>query len=287
MAVYDRSYAPYAGTWTRPSSVWTVFLRHALSEVFEGRLTTLVFTAAFAMPLGGALFIYVRTNAKLLAQIGASGGQLSAIDTHFFLGMMSWQSFLFGGMLTLLCGPQLISRDLANGALPLILSRPVTKFQYVVGKLAVLFGLLSVITWIPGLLLFALQASLGEDGWLAAHARLPFAIVAGSVLWISVLSLMALAASAHAGRKVTAQAMLVGAMLGGAWAGNLANAMLGTSWGHLLNIPELMRALLEGLYGVPLRAPLPHAAPWVAIPALCALCVLVLARRLKAKEVVR
>ncbi|HEX6851090.1 MAG TPA: hypothetical protein VF139_06750 [Candidatus Polarisedimenticolaceae bacterium] len=287
MAVYDRSYAPYAGAWTAPASRFRVLARYALSELFEGRLTTIVFTAAFAMPLGGAAFIYVRTNAKLLAQIGASGGQLSAIDTTFFLGLMSWQSFLFGGLLTLLCGPQLISRDLANGALPLILSRPVTKTQYVVGKLAVLFGLLSVITWIPGLLLFALQASLGEDGWFAAHARIPFAIVAGCGLWIAVLSLLALAASALAGRKVTAQAMLVGAVLGGAWAGNLVNAVFDTAWGHLLNVPELMRALLEGLYGVPLEAPLPHAAPWIAIPALCGLCLLVLSRRLKAKEVVR
>lgn len=287
MAVYDRGYRPYAGAWTPASSRWMVVLRHALSELFEGRLTTIVFTAAFAMPLGGAAFIYVRTNAKLLAQLGASGAQLSAVDTTFFLGLMSWQSFLFGGLLTLLCGPQLISRDLANGALPLILSRPVTKVQYVAGKLGVLFGLLSVITWIPGLLLFTLQALLGEEGWFSAHLRLPFAIVAGCVLWIAVLSLLALAASAIAGRRVTAQAMLVGAILGGAWAGNLANAMLDTVWGNLLNVPELMRALLEGLYGVPLLAPLPHAAPWIAIPALCALCGLVLARRLKAKEVVR
>ena len=58
-----------------------------------------------------------------------------------------------------------ISPDLSNNALPLYLCRPINRTEYILGKMAVLFIPLSCITWIPGLLLFAIQAGLQGQGW--------------------------------------------------------------------------------------------------------------------------
>ena len=51
-----------------------------------------------------------------------------------------------------------MSPDLRNNGLPLYLSRPFSRTEYVLGKMSVLLILLSAITWVPGLLLFLFQA---------------------------------------------------------------------------------------------------------------------------------
>jgi len=287
VAVRDRSFRPYAGPTTDPARRFLVVTRYALRESFRSRLATLVFAAAFLLPLGGAVFVYLRYNLKALEALRIPASELFRVDSLFFMVLMSWQSFGFGGILALLVGPGLVSSDLANSALPLYLSRPLSKGQYIAGKLAVLALLLSAITWAPGLLLFGLQAALAGGEWTRSHLHLPVAILGGSLLWILVMSLMVLAASALTKRKVAAQSLLAGAVIGGAAVGDAINEIFRTEWGLALNLGELMRSLLEGLYRVSLEAPLPLAGPLVALPLLCGACVFLLAWRLKAKEVAR
>lgn len=287
MAVLDRSYKPYTGPRTPPTSRWAVVARDALSDVFASRFTTLVFTAAFVPPLGGAGIVYLRYNVAALEKLQIDPTQFVKIDTLFFMTILSWQSFVFGSLLALLVGPILLSKDLVNGALPLLLSRPLTKTQYVAGKFAVLAALLSVVTWVPGMILWALQAGFAGLDWVRLNWRIPIAILAGSAIWIAVLTLLALSASALAKRRVVAQALMFGTILGGAWAAGAIFLVFRTTWGNVLNLPELMRTLLFGLYDLPADQTLPPLAPWIVLPAWCALFLLVLSRRLKAKEVVR
>ena len=54
-------------------------------------------------------------------------------------------------LLTTLVGPSLIAPDLSNGALPLYLSRPFSRIQYVAGKMIVLLLLLSLITFMTSI----------------------------------------------------------------------------------------------------------------------------------------
>jgi hypothetical protein len=66
-------------------------------------------------------------------------------------------------------GPGQVSPDLANNALSLYLARPFSRVEYVLGKMSVLAILMSLMTWMPGLLLFGLQGYL--EGWLDARQR--------------------------------------------------------------------------------------------------------------------
>ena len=67
----------------------------------------------------------------------------------------------FAVFLAALAGPGLIAPDLANNALPLYFSRPLTRWSYALARLTVLVGMLSVVTWVPGLMLFGLQVRPG------------------------------------------------------------------------------------------------------------------------------
>ena len=95
----------------------------------------------------------------------------SNVNGDFFLGFSRVQ----GGIaffLTAFIGPSTIAPDLANGALPLYFCRPFSRAEYVLGKLCSLFYLLSFITWVPGLILFGIEANLSGPGWMWEHRSL-------------------------------------------------------------------------------------------------------------------
>jgi len=288
VAVYDQSYRPYAGSWTNPRWRFLVLPRYALREVFRSRIFTAFFATCFFLPIGAAVLIYLHHNLSALAALQINVADLIRIDRHFFAGLMALQSFMpFGVLLAVIVGPGLVSKDLANGAMPLYLSRPFSKVEYVVGKMTILVLLLSVITWVPGLILFALAAYLGGGDWLAENAHLPVAIVAGCGMWVLLVSLACLAASALVKRKVAAQALLFAGVVGGAALGGVVNVTIGTTRGLLLNLPWVMRNVWAGLYGVPVDPSAPLAACWGVLALIAGISILILRSRLRAYEVVR
>jgi len=287
MAVYDRRYRGYDGPITPLNTRFLVLPRFAWAQVFKSRLFAGFFTACFAWPIAATLWIYLHHNLAALANIGLDGIKLAPVDATFFAAFMGVQCFFFGGLLTLLVGPGLVSPDLANGALSLYLSRPITRTGYAVGKMATIAILLSLITWVPGLFLFFLQSWLEGWAWLAANARIAVAIVLGAGIWIVTISLLALATSAVARRKVVAQTFLLGVIIFGTIAGQAINQMFGTRLGFVFALPELMHTVWEGLFQVPLRAQLPAPVAWLALAAICTASIAILARRLRAFEVVK
>ena len=284
--MYDRRYRGYDGPITPPSSRWRVLPRFAWAQVFKSRLFAGFFTLCFVWPIGATIWIYLHHNLSALNNLGVDVKALAPVDAGFFAAFMGVQCFVLGGLMTLLVGPGLVSPDLANGGLPLFLVRPLSRTAYALGKSATLAILLSLITWIPGLWLFLLQSGLEGWSWFAGHARIAAAIVLGSGIWILTVSLLALATSAVAKRKVVAQTFLLGIVIFGSMAGQVINQMFGTRLGFVFAIPELMHTVWEGLYQVPLNAQLPTPAAWIALVAICACSIAVLARKLKAFEVV-
>src|SRR3989339_386407 len=105
-----------------------------------------------------------------------------------------------------LAGPGLIAPDLANNALPLYFSRPLTRWSYALARLTVLVGMLSVVTWIPGLVLFGLQVGLAGGSWVRADWTLGAGMGAGFLVWLLILSLVAMASSAYVKWRVVAAA---------------------------------------------------------------------------------
>lgn len=296
MAVYRREYRGYTGETTASRFRFLILPRYSFRDVFASRLMAAFYAVCFVVPVGAALFIYLHHNAAALLALDLSVERLLPIDSVFFFRFLTTQSVM-AFLLTAFVGPGLVSPDLIHNALPLYLSRPFSRKQYVLGKMTVLLVLLSFITWIPGLLLCALQASLEGTSWLVTHWRLPVAIVLGSWIWILILSLLALAISAWVKWRPVAAAMLLGVFFVAAGFGSSVNLILETRWGHLLNLGELLKRVWIGLFfgesgrevlriGSP-ASEIPLWAAWICLLAVAALCLLLLNRRLRAYEVVR
>ena len=142
----------------------------------------------FFFPLLALLGIYANDHLSAFSFLGNRSGPLFAIDGKYFLIYTSVQGML-AFILTAFIGPSLVSPDLANGALTLYLCRPLSRTEYVLGKMSVLVIILSWITWMPGLVLFFVQASLSGWQWMIDNSYIAMGILLGSFIWIGVLSL--------------------------------------------------------------------------------------------------
>ena len=168
MAVYEHLYRAYEGESQSALSRFLVIPRYAVRDVFKSKLFTAIFILCFIYPLIATILVYLHHNANALALLQINVVELLPIDASFFRTLLEVQG-AFAFILTVLVAPPLISRDLSNNALPLYLCRPLSRSEYVLGKMAVVVFLLSLMTWIPGLLIFLFQASLAGFAWLLAN----------------------------------------------------------------------------------------------------------------------
>ena len=285
MAVYEQTYRRYTGELTPQRTRFMVPLRYAFKEAAASRLVLLLLIVGGLVPLVGAILIYLHHNLQALEAMHLPLDRILPIDSTFFEFILRFQSAV-GFFLALIIGPGLVAPDLRNNALPLYFSRPFSRSEYVLGKIGVLFLLLSALTWGSGLLLFALQAVL-TSGWLGANLGLAWAILAASLEWITVLSLVTLAISAWVKWKPVARVALLAVFFVLRGFGAALNAVLGTRWGSLFSLGELNDIVRGSLFNSPRPEDLPAAAAWVALAVACAIFLAILARRVRAYEVVR
>jgi ABC-2 type transport system permease protein len=300
MAVYKKTYRPYEGELTPAWRRFLVIPRYAFEDLHRSRFLSTFFIASFIYPLICALIIYVQHNASALNLLGVEGARgLISINVTFFLSLLGWQSML-ALFLASFIGPGQVSPDLANNALSLYLARPFSRVEYVLGKMTVLAALMSLMTWVPGLLCFGLQGYLEGWQWMVDNARLAAGIFFGAWVWILLLSLLALALSAWVKWKPAAGGLMFGVFFVAGAFGAVINGVQRTNWGHLFNISYLVGSvwvqLFEGshktttgavFFRVPAGEELPLGACWTVLGALCLVCLYMLARKIRGAEVVR
>ena len=304
MAVYEHTYKQYLGKLTPEWSRFLVIPRHAFRDVFKSKLFTAFFVICFLPLLAEAILIYLHHNVSALAILRVNVRELIPIDASFFqfwVNFQAWPAYF----VMLLVGPPLVSRDLRNNALPLYLCRPFSRTEYVLGKMSVLLILLSAITWVPQLLLFLFQSYLEGATWFVENLHLANAIVVSSVVWILLLALLSQAVSALVKWRVIASAALLGIFFIPWVFGEVVNQLFLTRWGSIISLGALMRNVTAGLFGTIAQASgqitrfdgrigreivvneMPLWAAWLALFVVCAICLALLSRKVKAYEVVR
>jgi ABC-2 type transport system permease protein len=285
MAVYRRSYTSYSAALTPTWSRCLVLFRYSRQNLFRAKFQTGLFVLCFFYPVFCLFAIYLAHNLDFLQKFGAAGVPL-AIDSKFFFAFVNVQGVL-AFLLTAFTGPGLISPDIANGALPLYFCRPFSRVEYVLGKSSVLVILLSQVTWIPGLILFAVQAILAGPAWTWDHLWIAGSLVVSSLIWIAFLSLLAMALSAWVKWRIVAGALLLGVLFFGAGLAQAINAVMRTQLGYFIDIVYLMATVWTALFQIGSERSIPVAQAWIALLAYCTICLALLVRKVRAYEVIK
>lgn len=291
MAVYKRSYKIYEGRRTSDRLRFTVLTRFSFRLLFQSRIFTAFVVLCMFPVLFAVAYVYFAHSQAAQALFRINGGaSFPAIDNTAFEGFLEGQAWL-GFLIVATAAPGMVSRDFANQALQLYLSRPLSRTEYILGKLSVLGLLLSFTTWIPGLLLFFLQGSLEGNGWIWRNFYLSGSILLSSLLWIAVVSLFALALSVWVRWRVAATALIVASTFLLPAFGQIFNFVLDSHLGNLLSLSKVMEVIWSALYrmgpGLEESLHMPLWSAWAAVLTLCGLSLLLLNKRLKAREVVR
>jgi len=285
MAVYRRGYSRWEGARTGSVARMLVLPRFAWRDLLGQRLVNIVLVTAMFWPLACAVFVYLSNRADLLQGFGGEVPEFMTVDGDFFVIFMNAQS-LFAIILAALAGPGLVAPDLAHGALPLYLSRPMSRSEYVLARMLVLVGLLSTVTWVPGALLFLMQSNMAGWSWFTANWHLGSAVFVGFLLWIALVALVAMASSAYVKWRIVAGALVLGVFFVLAGAAELTNAVLRVDWASAFNPGRAMNQVWRALLGVD---PLPGPGATQCLMALAVMVTLLLAvieRKLRPVQVV-
>jgi len=288
MAVYERAYRGYAGGYTREATRFFALARYGVQRVFAARLFVAFYAACFLPAVVLGTLIYGSHNAKVLAFLRVDPGDVVLINSPMFMGFLAFEGKFLGFLLALIVGPALIAPDLANNALPLYLSRPFNRTEYIAGKLAVLIGLLSTITWVPYLLLYALQAYFAGWEWTKDNLNIPGAIFVGSWIWILCISTIALAAPALLKSKLWSRVFMFVVLFALAAFGAVLAEGLGLGLGHNLNVFQMNLVVWSEMFDVPIgEGSRPLWSAWATLIGACAISLGILYRKVRAYEVVR
>ena len=300
MAVHELTYKQYLGKLTPEWSRFLILPRHALKDVFKSKLFTAFFVICFLPLLVEAILIYLHHNVSALAILQVNVRELLPIDNSFFQTFVNIQNG-FAFFVALLVGPPLVARDLRNNALPLYLCRPFSRTEYVLGKMSVLLILLSLMTWVPQLLLFAFQSYLEGATWFIDNLWIAGAIFISSVVWILLLALLSQAISALVKWRVVASAALLGLFFIPSVFGEVVNQLFRTRYGSIVSINANITNVTAGLFGrfervsnfsidgevVSSLSEPPLIISWFVLFLICAVCLALLSWKVKAYEVVR
>jgi ABC-2 type transport system permease protein len=300
MAVYKRTYKAYDGPLTPEWTRFFVIARFSFSTLFKSRIFTAFTALSFLPMLVGIAQIYLLHNetAKMLLDMHQAVMNYVAINNEWFATIL-WIQAWMGFLLAAAAAPGLVTRDFANQALQLYLSRPISRMEYLLGKITVLATLLSCATWIPGLLLFGLQAEMEGHGWGWDHLYLVGSILLSGWMWIAVLSLFTMAISVWLKYRLAATALIISVFFLLPGFGAVVDAILRTRTGLIFDLPLMLNVAWVHLYRVSpqwlhsTRANGVHMdtvsllTAWLVILSVCAMSWGLLNGKLKAREVQR
>lgn len=305
MAVLERAYKQYQGPLSPEWSRLLIIPRHAFRDVFRSKIFTAFFALSFIFPLACSVLIYLHHNVAALLSLRIDVSNVLPIDASFFQFYVAFQG-ITGFFIAMLVGPQQVSRDLTNNALPLYLCRPFSRTEYVLGKMAIVIILLSTMTWMPGLLLFLLQSSLEGWAWFTENLWLASAIFIGSLVWILLLALMTQAISAWVKWRVASRAAMLAVFFIPTVFAAIVNEIFETHWAHIFDLRALIGNVWAGLFGTFVRQAVedreyrngqivamafrtepPLWISWFVLFLICAACLWLLSRKVKAYEVVK
>jgi ABC-2 type transport system permease protein len=286
VAVYKRTYKGYAGALTPQWSRFMILPRYSYARLFQSKFLLMFLALCAIYPIGAAGFIYIAHNISFLKALNPNAGDLLEVNEKFFVYYCNFQATM-AFLLTAIVGPTLVSPDVTNNAMPLYLCRPFTRTEYVLGRMMVVLNLLACITWIPGLILFGIQADEAGWDWTRTHLWIAWGLFAGLFVWSVVLSLIALAISAWVRWKIAAGGLILGVIFAGAGFGAAINAVMRTHNGSLIDIQQMMATAWAQLLHYDSGNGISPMQAWTVLAIVCAISLWLLSKKVRAFEVVK
>jgi ABC-2 type transport system permease protein len=278
MPIHDQGYRRYGGSRVPQGRAWAVIATTGVRTLVGRRAFLGLLLLAWLPFVIRAVQIYVAANVPQAAFL--------APTPELFRQFLEQQEiFLF--FITVYAGAGLIANDRRANALQIYLSKPLTRFEYIFGKFAVLTAFLLLVSWLPAVLLLVVQIMFsGSFDFFMANLHLFPAITVFSIIQVITVSTTMLALSSlssssrYVGLLYAALTFFTQAMYGVLYA---VTRDSGLSW---ISIPFNLVQIGDFLFRVPLRYQTPVPVSFLVIGLLIVASAFVLRHRVRGVEVV-
>jgi ABC-2 type transport system permease protein len=278
MPIHDQSYRRYKGARESARSAWTVIASSGIVNLIKKRSFIGLVIFAWIPFIVRAVQIYISANFPQAA--------ILAPKAETFRQFFDQQG-IFVFFVTIYIGAGLIANDRKANALQIYLSKPLTRAEYIAGKMAILVTFLLLVTWLPAMLLMLLQVLFaGSFSFLTSNVYLLPAITLFSLVQVLVAAFTMLALSSLSNSSRFVAVMYTGTVLFTEAMFNVLRGIMGTSSVSWLSFPASLNQIGDLIFRVPLRYDTPAAVSAIVLLALVAVSISVLERKVRGVEVV-
>lgn len=206
MPVHERHYEPYTGALESSAVRLLAIPRYTIEVLFTRMLAFILFGLGSIVMLVFAVYLFLQINMDLLKLIGMDGlPELSAARIFYLLLSIQVLPAIVVLVLTI---PKVIGPDRRNGALALVFARPISRVNYITGKVGALAILLATLTVLQVCVLFLLMIGMMPEGssfrtefWSGSLALFGKALFCAAAICVT-LSLVGAACSAVSKNRV-------------------------------------------------------------------------------------
>lgn len=281
--IYEQHYRRLDASIPLRAQRWIPIAREGLKALVSFRAFLGLIAIAWLPVFGRLVQVYFTTRFP-------EARRVVPVDDKLFFDFMAMQ-MPWMLLMSAYAGAGLIANDMRTGGLLLYLSRPLTLGDYILGKVSILFASLSMVTLIPGVVLFLGARSLAPDVLGdAAHLLLLPKIVGFSLVMMLPTIGLVLVMSALARNPRFAGLGFFFVFVGTTVAQGIAWQATRSPYAGLASIQASMRRVGEWIFQVkPTRMTAELPPEWaVLVLAVLALgCFLILKTRVRAVEIVK
>jgi ABC-type transport system involved in multi-copper enzyme maturation permease subunit len=278
MPIHDQGYRRYDGTRMPRGRAWAVITTAGLRTFFAKRAFLALLLLSWLPFIVRTVQIYAAANFPQMAFIAPT-----AETFRQFLN----QQDLFVFFITVYVGAGLIANDRRANALQIYLSKPLTRGEYVMGKMAILITFLLMVTWLPAVLLLLVQVSFaGSFAFLKSNLYLFPAITLLSFVEATMVSAAMLALSSLSNNSRFVGILYAGVIFFSDALFGVLRAVTGESGLSWVSFGNNLAQLGDAIFRVPLRYSTPWPVSLLMVIALVVTSALILERRVRGVEVI-
>ncbi len=150
-----RGYHHWDGRLEERRFPWWPVTRTGIRLAFRKKWFKFFFAGGFLPSVVTLAFIYASERLDDFAAMLQGNTKLITVDPKFFMNFLTNGGLLFFLVMVLVfAGAGLIADDLKHNSLQIYFSRPLGKRDYLLGKMAVVFFFVLILTFVPAVVLF-------------------------------------------------------------------------------------------------------------------------------------
>ncbi|HKK71747.1 MAG TPA: ABC transporter permease subunit [Candidatus Krumholzibacteria bacterium] len=200
MPIYEQGYQRWNGELQERPLRWWPIVRQGVMAYLPQRKYLLLLGLAWIQKIFDGVQVYGRLKGGEVLE-GLLGARVDAGMPFFWASMDN--SMIWVVIFTIMVGSDLIAADRRGKALQLYFSKPITRNDYIVGKIGVIATFLLLTTWLPILLLWLFAVMIEPTtAYFARVWSVPLLMTVYSVLLVATAGMIMLAVSATAQRSV-------------------------------------------------------------------------------------